>query len=120
MRERLLTALKRLWPEYRWTPVDIGRERNYSAEAGPFLLMVEWSNASSTVTLKRDFGGELDVSVVGASTGMTAEGIRRAYLEALVSWHTLVAPPPTPTRESAVEVESDHDFFARFFRNLRD
>lgn len=124
MRERLVTALKRLWPQYKWTPVDVGRERIYrcDTESG-FVIMVEWSNATTTVTLSRNFGGELDATAVGASTGMTAEGVRRAYLEASVGWRLLVAPPPPPAvtvlQETATEIESDQQFFRRFFGGLK-
>lgn len=114
MRERLPIALRRLWPDHRWSPVETGRDRIYSAEIDGYEITVEWNSGMTTLVLSRCYGetGE-SVSTIGTSQGMTAEAIRRAYLDAVLAWRVLQSPPRAPTRESAMEVESDRDFFRR-------
>lgn len=114
MRERLAIALRRLWPEAKWAPVETGRDRIYCAEVGVYEIVVEWNSGITTLILSRCYGEGTDpVSTLGTSHGMTAEGIRRAYLEAALAWRVLQAPPAAPSKESAAEVESDRDFFRR-------
>ena len=114
MQERLGNALRRLWPDYRWSPAETGRDRIYCADAGEYQIVVEWNNGSTILILARAYGSpDCAASAVGTSGGMTAEAIRRAYLDAALAWKILQAPPPAPSKESAAEIESDHAFFKR-------
>jgi len=114
MQERLGNALRRLWPDYRWAPAETGRDRIYNAEAGEYQIVVEWNNGTTILILARTYGSpDCAASAIGTSHGMTAESIRRAYLEAALAWKILQAPPPVPSKESAEEIESDHAFFKR-------
>lgn len=116
MRERLLHALRRLWPQYTWKPANAGSERIFSCYAAPYEISVEWANNTSTVTFTRTYSNEsLPIIGIGTAVGMSAEGIRRAYLDAAVAWRKLHEPPPMPVRETPADVVKDQHEMQRAF-----
>ena len=120
-RNALLSTVQRLWPEHSWTKAQTGNERVYRCLASPYEIFVEWSAGNSAVTLVRNYNDTDAVSVTGASTGSTAEGIRRAFMEAQVAWMLLQKPPKGPSVASTPEeVQDDYDYLKGLARVLND
>lgn len=116
----LLSTVQSLWPEHTWTPAQTGNERVYRCLASPYEIVVEWSAGNSAVTLVRHYSESDAVSATGASTGSTAEGIRRAFTEARLAWMVLQNPPKGPRPTTPEEVRDDFDYLRGLMRALRE
>lgn len=86
--------------------------------AAPYEIIVEWSAGNSAVTLVRNYNESDAVSVTGASPGSTAEGIRRAFMEAQVAWMLLQKPPKGPCSSTPAEVQDDYNYLRGLARML--
>jgi hypothetical protein len=113
----LVKVVRKVWPDYKWSPVDVGRERSYVTEVTPYSMQVEWSGGATLITISREYGSSGNkVSVVGASDGNTAEAARRAYFDAKASWISLNRLHLDPRQSDSTDSTDDNEFFERFSR----
>lgn len=117
MQERSLSSMvKKLWPNYHWTPIETGFERIYRCTAGQYELIVECRGGNSYVTIERYYEqSESPVSVLGVSMGVSVEAIRRAYTEASMAWLLLQKLPPSPVSSVEHDLEEDMNYFKKLF-----
>lgn len=117
MQERTLNVmLKKLWPSYRWTPIETGFERIYKCDAGPYEIIVECRGGSTYLTIARYYADpDNPVSVLGVSSGVSLESIRRAYTEASLAWLLLQRLPPSPSPAVEYDLEEDENYFKKMF-----
>ena len=115
MQERSLNSMvRKLWPDYHWTPIETGFERIYRCRAGGYEIIVECRGGNSYVTIARYYEqSESPVSVLGASAGVSVEAIRRAYTEASMAWLLLQKLPPSPLPAVEHDLEEDIHYFKK-------
>lgn len=118
-RPTLLSTLRRLWPDFRWTNTQAGLEKGCVGEASPYTLVVEWRGGNTTIAVTRHYGEGSQVSVVGAAVGTTAEGVRRAYAEARLAWISLQRMPDDPRPTTLEEILADQDYMSGLLRGLK-
>lgn len=88
----------------------------FTCYAAPYEISVEWANNTTTVTFTRTYSNEsLPIIGLGTADGMSAEGVRRAYSEAVIGWRKLHEPPPMPVRETPADVVKDQREMQRAF-----
>jgi hypothetical protein len=119
-RSTLPKTLATLWPDYEWTPINAGFERCYRCRKDEYEIVVEWRGGNSTMTITRFYGEGTQVSVLGASVGTTAEGLRRAFAEARLAWMRLQTFPPSPLPATLEELLADHNYLRRLVRGGED
>lgn len=115
MQERSLNSMvRKLWPDYHWTPIETGFERIYRCSAGGFEIIVEVRGGNSYVTIARYYEQSTHpVAVLGSSMGVSVEAIRRAYTEASMAWLLLQKLPPSPTLVVEYDLEEDVNYFKK-------
>lgn len=116
-RSTLPKTLRALWPDYEWTPISSGYERCYKSRMDTYEIVVEWRGGNSTITITRFYGEETQVSVIGAAVGATAEGLRRAFLEAHLAWMQLQTFIPKPQPPTFDELLADQNYLKRLLRS---
>ena len=114
--EKLSKILKTMWPKYKWMPIETGYERVYKCSASPYELAIEARGGNIYFTLSRYYTNQdMPVSVVGASVGVSAESIKRAYLEAKLAWMLLHKVDIDPGQSSAQDIADDQEYFKKLF-----
>lgn len=119
-RSVLPKVLQALWPAYEWTPIHSGFERCYRCRADVYEIVAEWRGGNSTITITRFYGEDTQTSVLGASVGTTAEGLRRAFAEAHLAWLRLQAFVPRPQPATLEEMLADKNYLRRLVRGAVD
>ena len=114
--ERMPKILKTMWPKYKWMPIETGYERIYKCVASPYEISVEARGGNIYLTLSRYYTNpDMPVSVVGASVGVSAEAVRRAFLEAKLAWMLLHKVDVDPIQALSSDLEDDQEYFKKLF-----